>query len=113
MGWFVRVFLLTGSIRVDVDWSIRVVVVWSIVVEGCPTGRPGPRSWSGRVLEGPLERVGCVPEVVFVGKCVRSLAIGPSGARMCPWAVGWPVTWGGRRLPAALSHPGPDQCLLE
>jgi hypothetical protein len=94
------------SIRVDVDWSIRVVVVWCIGVEGCPTGPSGPGS--DRVLEGPSECAGRVPGAVFVGKCVRSLATGPSGARICPWAVGWPVTWGGRRLPAALSHPGPD-----
>jgi hypothetical protein len=52
------------------------------------------------------------PVAVFVGKCVRSLATGPSGARICPWAVGWHVTWGGRRLPAALSHPGPECSLV-
>jgi hypothetical protein len=104
----VFVFFADRSIRVNVDWSIRVVVGWSIGVEGCPAGSPGPWSWSDCVLEGRSECVDRVLGAVFVGKCVRSLAIGPSGARICPWAVGWPVTWGGRRLPAALFHPGPE-----
>jgi hypothetical protein len=40
---------------------------WSVVAEGCPLVDLGRGAGLVVCLEGPLERVGCVPEVVFVG----------------------------------------------